>query len=254
MNATPASQFPEPTVVEFKTAPLLRSKAKDSRVSAYYPHVASRKGQKVKGNAQKLRKQSDIPPMPFLSNHVNDQNEEMPGYSRKKSDASSNGMRPSLHRRVVKYAELLTKSELPERQDYQPITSATIAPGSPHLMLRPAISKAQEVHLGWSEIARSTFDRLVSPGASPTKSPKRGETSLFTHIASPARPLDESKAALREQESPWRKNSIFGGFLESWKESKAEKRREELKKLIRFVPPGEENAQEIYRKASSTRG
>jgi hypothetical protein len=63
--------------------------------------------------------------------------------------------------------------------------------------------------------------------------------------------LDERAVGLRETDSPRRKSSLFGSVFESWKESKAEKRREELKKIIKVVPQENGTAATGQRRAST---
>lgn len=236
-----------PSVVNRKPKP----HANDKRVSAFYPHVAPRKGKKGKAGASK----GPAPPMPLLSvdiiaqrlhdpqgvldasplTYTQDDNVDSSTY---RSNSMSHSDKAPLYHRMAKgaakYADLLTRpTELPARR-YEPITAATVAPRSPHLLPSPV--KSHQVHLGWSDVAKSTFDKSRGFLQSSLKSPVEPEAPRFIHTAAPARPLDDSKAALGDVDSPGRKGSVFGGMFEVWKESKAEKRREELKKSIRVVP------------------
>lgn len=229
----------------------------DSRVSAYYPHVASRKKTKSKKASKDSTQESEIPPMPFLFTRTDTLSIESGSYEstpssfhakpfgtihndrkpRQESDASSKRPRQPLHQRVAKGAvDLLTHHDAPDFDNHDPITAVTVSEGSPHLLPSPVKSNSKEVHLGWSDIAKSTFDKIVSP----TKTPPRSDSLVYTQISTPVRPLDETVPVLREVEPPRRKGSLLGTFLDSWKESKAEKRREELKKMIRYVPFEEE--------------
>ena len=158
---------------------------------------------------------------------------------RKSSNTSYNGRRSSPHLRLAnaaaKYADLLTKpADLPEQSHYPAMQTATgTAPVSPHLLPSPVKSR----HLGWSDQSRQSHDASRSLVALPNclyEHPESPRTPQSTHIAAPARPSDERKV-LKDAEMPRRKGSIFGVF-DGWKESKAEKRREELKKFIRVVP------------------
>ena len=241
-----------PVVRQDKTSKPRRG-SYDNRVSAYYPHIAPRKGRKARTRPSRTGTQS--PPVPLLSTDIIAQRLNTPdespissqGYKsqsssigrrekfRKASNASSDGVRPPLRERIVKgaakYADLLTKpSDLPGQRNYPAMVPATGAPVSPHLLPSPVQSQPPRVHLGWSDNAKTSYDtsRALPP------SPKSPHTPQFTHIAAPARPLDERAMGLRE--SPRRKSSIFGGVFDVWKESKAEKRREELKKIIKVVP------------------
>lgn len=202
--------------------------------------------------------------MPFLSHDADEENIELSSSPfrinpfrrgsdnsklRKASDASSEMSRQPFRRRVVRGAvDLLTQYDLSHPVNYSRVTPSPVPGGSAQSLREPGNVKQKAVHLGWSDMAKSTFDRVVSP----TSSAPKVEPPLITHVAAPARPLDETKVGLRGVESPQRKNSIFGTFLDSWKESKAERRREELKKLIRFVPYGEENVGNVKSKRRSS--
>ena len=272
MPTAKSEERPPPTR---KKAPRRRRKNNDPRVSAYYPHVTSRKSNTTK------RKQSDdtseTPPVPLLAADIIAERSEASrepsdispfrrsqssslgrkNSPRRRSDTSSEKAPQPLYQRVAKgaakYADLLTKpSEPPERRNYQPITTATVAPGSPHLLPSPVKSQQKKVHLGWSDTAKAKFDETHSPVQSPTRLfalPETSKAPQFTHFAMPARPLDESKAGLTE--SPRRKGSIFSGMLDGWKESKAERRREELKKIIKVVPPESGNGAAMKRRSST---
>ena len=275
-SGTPVSVFqsPEPSVEKRKKAPRPRRNSHNNRASAFYPHVASRKGGKGKTKTRSSASRSQTPPMPLLFADIIAQRlktpEDTPITSSSRGTPSmSLGSSASLRRgttvssdkvplyqRLAKgatrYADILTKPpELPG-WGYEPITTATVAPGSSHLLPSPARSK--EVLLGWSDVAKSTFDKGRSSIQSPVRSSVEPETSRFTHIVSPARPLDDSRNALREVESPTRKSSMFGGMFDGWKESKAEKRREELKKIIKVVPPTAGNSGPNIKRRSSTFG
>ncbi|KAF2482342.1 hypothetical protein BDY17DRAFT_324631 [Neohortaea acidophila] len=265
-----AAQYHLPVTMRKTAKP--KSAAQKNRASAYYPHVAPRKGKVAKTGGKARTKRDQAPPMPVLSNNDRQlasaaaraahsplrvkraEDVLRDGSPRRTRDTSpTDTSRPRLHQRIVngaaRYAGFLTKptdSDGEEAARYQPITIATISPISSNLSSSPVnsipTSKAN-VHLGWSDLAKTTFDRVVSPGLKPPAKPERQHPSIYTHITTAARPLDASRAALVESpESPTggprRKSSIFGGFLESWKESKEEKRREELKRIIRVVPSG----------------
>ncbi|RMY52267.1 hypothetical protein D0865_05882 [Hortaea werneckii] len=134
------------------------------------------------------------------------------------------------------------------------------SPESPHLLPSPSSGKPPPppIHLGWSTQSKSSFDRLRSPTVQ--QSPKRRQRSRdhpavaaqgITHIQTPARPMNARIAGLKEESSssaePGGNNGgntsgtkpagILGGLMESWRESKAEKRREDLRKMIRVVTP-----------------
>ncbi|KAI7506042.1 hypothetical protein KC347_g7751 [Hortaea werneckii] len=130
------------------------------------------------------------------------------------------------------------------------------SPESPHLLPSPSSGKAPPIHLGWSSQSKSSFDSMRSPTAQQFS--KRRQQSkdhpaaaqAITHIQTPARPMNERIAGLKEESSSAEMSSrnnggdsstksagILGSLMESWRESKAEKRREDLRKMIRVVTP-----------------
>lgn len=250
-----------PTVASpIDARPMQPGKAKkrnDARASAYYPHIAPRKGKKVRSKRSSNPKP---PPMPRLAADLLSQlrppkdtsvpspnKNGSPAYlsdadsSRKGSNASAHEGRLSLHQRLakgaVKYADLLTRPQETTPRRRSPADAAqTLSSDSLHSLSSPEKSPDTEVHLGWSDYSKTTFDNARSSLNSQIRSPTKAEAPQFTHVAAPARPLDASRHALNELESPRRKSSIFGGMLDTWKESRAERRREELKKIIKVVP------------------
>ena len=267
------SEPPERLPVKQHKATNKRRGSDDYRASAFYPHVAPRKGRKSRTQPSKTDRKT--PPMRLLHADIvaerlktpDDSPVSTPHYKtppssqgsrdkyRKHSNASADSERPRLHERITKtaakYTDLLTKpSELPERRNQQPALATRVIPGSPHLVTSPNRSKPAPVHLGWSDSAKTSYDKSRSLIASPKwyqNEPESPRTSNFTHIVTPARPLDERAAGLNEEETPRRKGSIFGSMFDGWKEIKAEKRREELKKVIKVFP----NTPTITRRAST---
>lgn len=195
--------------------------------------------------------------------------------------------KPTLHQLVLKgaarYAEKLTGSARqtagpassslssssaastphtkPQQQyvydDSMPDLHRIASPESPHLLPSPSSGKPPPIHLGWSAQSKSSFDRIRSP-SSAQQSPKRRQRSKdhsaaaaqgVTHVQTPARPMNERIAGLKEESSlsemggnggntsGTKPAGILGGLMESWRESKAEKRREDLRKMIRVVTP-----------------
>ncbi|KAI7261070.1 hypothetical protein KC345_g9908 [Hortaea werneckii] len=191
--------------------------------------------------------------------------------------------KPTLHQLVLKgaarYAEKLTGSAKQTAGPASSVSSATAAfakpkykythdepsadlhhiasPDSPHLLPSPSSGEPPPIHLGWSTQSKSSFDRIRSPTAQ--QSPKHRQRSkdhptaaaqAITHIQTPARPMNERIAGLKEESSAsemggsnggnnsdTKPAGILGGLMESWRESKAEKRREDLRKMIRVVTP-----------------
>ena len=248
--------------------PSPRRKSKDDRVSMYYPYIGPRKGKKAKERKASAAKEGEqpVPAMPLLSADIIAQRLKTPEGSaessplrstasfnlrsnmsshRKDSNASSDRQCAPFFQRLagnaVKYADRITSPSATSAGQTHRSTdssSTTASPHSPHLLPSPVKCNPPPVHLGWSDSAKTTFDRSRSSWQS-AKSPQTPQSAHFTHL--PARPLDESRFGLRESAdspSPGRKASIFGGLLDGWKERKKEERREELKKIIRVVPTG----------------
>ncbi|GAB1729665.1 hypothetical protein NU195Hw_g3626t1 [Hortaea werneckii] len=190
--------------------------------------------------------------------------------------------KPTLHQLVLKgaarYAEKLTGTAKQTAGPASSVSSASTtfpkpqyqythdepsadlhriaSPESPHLLPSPSSSgKPPPIHLGWSTQSKTSFDRIRSPTAQ--HSPKHRQRSkdhpaaaqAITHIQTPARPMNERIAGLKEElsasetgggnagNSYAKPAGILGGLMESWRESKAEKRREDLRKMIRVVTP-----------------
>ena len=263
----PKTKAPKtPKTPKAKKSKASKASKDDKRSSAYYPYVASRQGKngKAKEKRKDAMKGSQTPPLPLLAADIIAQRlktpERTPDSSPLRShppvsefsipeDASIETGHKPLHRRIakgaVKYADLLTRpagyEPSPERLQYQPITYATISqatPESPHLLPSPSSSKTPS--LGWSDMAKSSFDKARS---SVLSSRPPHPSVLVTHTVTAARPLDESKDGLNEPESPGlgRKGSIFGNLMDFRREAKAEKRRTDLKKMIKHVPQKEED-------------
>ena len=239
--------------------PKPRRKSRDDRVSMFYPYVGPRKGKKAKDKKATKETERPVPAMRLPSADIIAQRLRTPDGStessplrstasistkgntsnaRKNSNASSSRQRTPLFQRLagnaVKYADLITRPSEVNSHQSKPSDLTTASTHSPHLLPSPGKSDPPPVHLGWSDSAKSKFDRSRSSWQSASP-----QTPQFTHFTNlPARPLDESGIGLRESESPVRKGSIFGGLLDGWKERKKEERREELKKIIRVVPQG----------------
>lgn len=264
-SASPA--FTRKPASSKETPPISRSRrrSEEDRVSMYYPYVGSRKVKKAKDKKAASDSEGPVPPMPLLSADIIAQRLGTPDGStessplrgtapanftdnssnRKGSNADSDRQRTPLSQRLagnaVRYADLISRpSGLPEAQNHhhsRPSDSTIALAHSPHLLPSPVKSKPPPVHLGWSENAKSTFDRSRSGMHSSSHASQRSaQLTQLTHL--PARPLDESRLGLSEPEGrgPKQSSSIFGGLLDGWKERKKEEKREELKKIIKVVP------------------
>jgi hypothetical protein len=123
---------------------------------------------------------------------------------------------------------------------------------SPHLLPtnKPTNPKkhAHKPSLGWSTASKSAFDSLHIPNQSKTHKHNPSQASAYTHTTTPARLLDERNPNGngvdddRDQQdqsfvSGARRGSInlFATLRDLRRETKAEKRREEIKKSIRVV-------------------
>ncbi|KAK0786635.1 hypothetical protein LTR02_011535 [Friedmanniomyces endolithicus] len=276
---------PEPVATKPRIGSRFRRTSDDNRVSAYYPHVMSRK--KVKGKKDKAG--TPALPAPLLAADIIAQRLATPNSSRlaadiiaqrlttpnssrdgsplrtnspwsaaidRGSDAASLRSNPStrgsgisqrLLKTANKYTDKLTRaSDSPSRrrreQEEEDPASRVASPESPHLLPSPSSTKLPPaIHLGWSDHAKSAFDEARSSLLPSTRKPPGVGGAQITHLQTPARPLDETREGLGEPplESPTggRKGSIFGGLMEGWREGKAEKRRVELKKIIRVITP-----------------
>lgn len=96
---------------------------------------------------------------------------------------------------------------------------------------------------------------LHSPGNSPngsgspqtptghSQSHRTATGPAWTHSIGPPKPLDDSRSALREEKEKEnggvKKQGLLAAVRESRRESRANKRREELKRMIRVVPEAE---------------
>lgn len=232
-----------------------RSRSRDERVSMYYPYIGPRKGKKAKERKAAEQNGRPVPPMPLLPADIIAQRLRTPEGStessplrstasvslrantshRKGSNASSDRPRTPLFQRLagnaVKYADLITRpSAMSEAHTHssRPSDPSAASPHSPHLLPSPVKSHPPPVHLGWSDSAKSNFDR--SRLSAHSAAPRTPQSTHFTNL--PARPLDERRVG----GSPVRKGSLFGGLLDGWKERKREEKREELKRIIRVVP------------------
>ncbi|KAK5172193.1 uncharacterized protein LTR77_003831 [Saxophila tyrrhenica] len=261
--------------------PRCRRGSDDARASAFYPFVASRKGkgQSKSPKPKFVRAETDTlplpsrptdfvvdrlatagltsrhpPPHPIRTSSLDD------GFWQRRGSGSTAKIKQPLFQRLAegaaRYADLLASPlEVPEPRNYEHLTSATVAPGSPHLVSTQVHLPPAQNHLGWSPRTKTAFDEARTSVHSSRRlfgQPQTPSIPEYTHISTPARPLDETRIGLREPESPrGRKNSVFGGLLDSWKDVRAEKRREELKKVIKVVPNERSEAPGLKRRSTT---
>lgn len=209
---------------------IFRRSSEDGRVSAFYPHIMTRKGAK---SSEKMSS-SSTPAPALLAADIIAQRLKTPdgtpdsstintkpevnriSYGSNSGSSTSRTARP-MYKRIAKgaakWAEELTRptNDVPseDRDQYQPVTPVAASPGSPHLL--PSPKKPAPLHSG------------------------------IVHTIRPAKPLDDSRSGMRESEASGRvRSGLFSNVIEFRRESKAVKRREELKKMIRIVPEGAE--------------
>lgn len=151
---------------------------------------------------------------------------------------------------AAKYAEQLTRPAEPRRRSPSPLSNNEPiartdsphlfpgpAPHPPSFKPKPTNNHAKKPSLGWSNSSKAIFDSHHIPG----HQSKPSQTSFYTHTLTPPRPLDERNAAEEEDSTTAmataRRGSInlFATFRDLRRETKAEKRREEIKKSIRVV-------------------
>ncbi|PPJ54560.1 hypothetical protein CBER1_06649 [Cercospora berteroae] len=92
-------------------------------------------------------------------------------------------------------------------------------------------------HLGWTHTSKQTFDEAVSPPGTPTNT-SRAKLPLLSNPFKSLRANSNAGENVAEdgRTSPVRRGSLFGSVLERFTHDKGQKRREDLKKLIRVVP------------------
>ncbi|EME44096.1 hypothetical protein DOTSEDRAFT_53302 [Dothistroma septosporum NZE10] len=230
-----------------KTLKLPKSKShlsRDKSRDAFYPKFprmkSSRKGQK---KAKDLE-QSIQPGKPLLAADIVALKlktpESTPDISRPANsasgarttgnDASSQGRVPMMWERVARNVAKSRRRSSNKSQTWpEAMSPGAFArfPDSPHLFPSPV--KATTIHLGWTESTKKNFDEVHSP----THSPSRPHP---TYIIRPPKSADDSKKdSAEERFTTTRRPSLFGGVLDSWRENKAQKRREDLKRMIRVV-------------------
>jgi hypothetical protein len=196
---------------------------------------------------------------------------------------------------AVKYADKLTRPTGYEPRSSSPLSTtsndqahpnssssarATARTESTHLLpsptnpTKPPPAKAKshghahKPSLGWSPAAKSAFDSHHSPSPHPSSThnhkPTPSQSSIYFHTSTPARTLDErgSGGDLDEETttagSSVRRGSInlFATLRDLRRETRAEKRREEIKKSIRVVgvPEGVEAGAGFGGSGSEVRG
>lgn len=234
----------------------------DNRVSHFYPHIMSRKIKKEKAHkkgtgqssvqdknggsqaphvlllpataivAERLTTSETNPKAsPLRRNPVVPLTRRRSGGDRASTYSTEQSNR-RLHERML---SKLTKSCRSHSRTERSPTRFVASPNSPHLLPPPASGKSSSsaAHQGWTDFARSTFDHARTSDQTTRKRPVQ---PAVIHPIPPARPLDESLGAMRDGSPPTRPG-LFGELVDRWRESKAEKRRKDLKRIIKVVTP-----------------
>jgi hypothetical protein len=238
-----------------KSSKFRRKSDEEKRNSHYYPYVMSRKN--TKKDKASGPSASNVPKLPLLATYVITERLKTPettptnasplrshpphsDTASRGSDAASiaslKSSSPFRHRMF----KTRRKKSVDSNNDSDATSPRMMAsPLSPHLLPSRASARgAPSVSLGWSDLSKYTFDAVQSP----TKA-KFHPGVLYEHVAAPPRPMDERTLGLREADRNDRRPSIITGIMDSWKEMKAEKRREDLK-IIKVVTPAHLEAQE----------
>lgn len=210
----------------------------EARVSSLYPHIMSRnKKKKIKASdAKSAAKRPSVgaPLLPaevvaavLLTPETTPQTSPLAsnlaltsGLKRAPSNLSTDGKRP-LYQRFKGITKLRRGSK---QQELSPGASSAASPESPHLFPSP-VKSLPPTHLGWTETAKATWDQAR------TAFPSRSHASQAT---SP----DGDASEMEDSDSPTlSRPTLFGPFMESYRETKAQKRREDLKKTIKVFTP-----------------
>ncbi|KAI5365928.1 hypothetical protein Slin15195_G074560 [Septoria linicola] len=186
------------------------------------------------------------------------------------TDTSSvlfNNKKPFFQRSVIKSLRRARRRSSTTQHDCSISPSSThhktrreeASPHSPHLLPSPAATphdsnkRPSIPHLGWSRTTKEQFDEAVSPPGTPTGNDSSKSKAKFTLLSLPKK--HSVSACTVEPESPtshkndWggRKASLLGTVLDKFTlQDKAQRRREDLKKMIRVVPNVVDEAASSY--------
>ncbi|QIW95424.1 hypothetical protein AMS68_000942 [Peltaster fructicola] len=214
------------TMVPWITTPKAK---KEYRESAYYPYVGRRRYGKAKGTNK-----TSVKIQPVLAVHVARKpvHPTTPAAAQAQSSKKSTDISDLLTRATNKITDKLTRTA--EQDKIQPISPARLH------------QSVTGVYLGWSEESKEDFDASKPTSAklhyaAGVFTPRPTVKQTYSHIVTPARPLDERGNALAEQSddrriAASRKGSFLGGLLDMSREKGRERRREGIKKTIRLIP------------------
>lgn len=251
---------PGPNEQTAKSIPKGKRNDGDNRISHFYPHVMPRRakgnGQRDKGKG-KSRKHSApshnalSPPTAAIDNTAERSRtpDGDPDASLLRDNAAQNAVR-SYHNTDRGSAQLRGNSDkLLHEQRFdkleprraalvcEPRKENSAMEGRVSPKLQPVLSRASSansdatVHLGCSDLVKGTFSKVLS-----IVPPLKIHTVPTTnHTISPARRSEARTPAPGGSDGLAMKPSLCGAFTTSWRDSKAERKRQNLKKLIKIV-------------------
>lgn len=156
--------------------------------------------------------------------------------------ASSYLTQQSRMRLYKRMKDKLAKSGRSLSRTERSLTRLVASPNSPPMLSSPTPgrSTSSAARLGWSDFVRISFNS----SSSSSKTDPKGITELpIGHTITPSWSLEESRGAMSSNIPPRRQN-WFGGLIDSWRESKAEERRQDLKRMIKVATPAHLQARE----------
>lgn len=210
----------------------------EAKVSSLYPRLIGRnKKKKVKSDIKVMPKRpsagapllpADVVAAVLLTPDTTPQtsplasNIVMDGLKRTPSGVSKEGKKP-MFQRFKGMAKQVRKGS--KQQETSPEESPVASPQSPHLFASP-VKASPPAHVGWTETAKSTWDQARATAFPPRRN------------ASHATSLGESGVGEEDgEDSVSSRPTLLGPFVESYRETRAQKRREDLKKTIKVVTP-----------------
>ncbi|KAK0301665.1 hypothetical protein LTR01_009222 [Friedmanniomyces endolithicus] len=153
---------PEPVAAKPRLGSRFRRTSDDNRVSAYYPHVMSRR----KGKGKKDKASSQITPMPLLAADIIAQRLITPNDdvgSLRSNQSTRGGISGRILKGATKYTDKFTRSSGSPSSRREDPADRVASPESPHLLPSPSSTKPPPtIHLGWSDNAKTAFDEARS--------------------------------------------------------------------------------------------
>lgn len=150
------------------------------------------------------------------------------GLKRTPSGLSAEVKKP-LYQRFKGMAKQIRRGS--KQEETSPAESPIASPQSPHLFASP-VKTSQPTHLGWTDTAKATWDQARATA----NTLRRNASHVTSHDDGEVGDEDEDVAAARRP-------TLFGPFVEGYRETRAQKRREDLKKTIKVVTPLEQTSE-----------